>query len=39
MKKLKNVTVLDHPLINHKIAILRSVETHTKDFQIGRAHV
>lgn len=33
MKKLKNVTVLDHPLINHKIAILRSVETHTKDFR------
>lgn len=31
--KLKNVTVLDHPLINHKIAILRSVNTHTKDFR------
>ncbi|MCM1368368.1 MAG: uracil phosphoribosyltransferase [Roseburia sp.] len=33
VKELKNVTVLDHPLINHKIAILRSVDTHTKDFR------
>ncbi len=32
-KELKNVTILDHPLINHKIAILRSVDTHTKDFR------
>lgn len=31
--QLKNVTVLNHPLINHKIAILRSVDTHTKDFR------
>lgn len=33
MKKLDNVTILDHPLINHKIAILRSVETGTKNFR------
>ncbi len=33
MKNFKNVTILDHPLINHKIAILRSVDTHTKDFR------
>ena len=33
MKKYDNVTVLDHPLISHKIAILRSVDTHTKDFR------
>lgn len=33
MEKLKNVTVLDHPLIRHKIAILRSVKTHTKEFR------
>ncbi len=33
MKKFDNVTILDHPLINHKIAILRSADTHTKDFR------
>ncbi len=33
MKKFSNVTIFDHPLINHKIAILRSVDTHTKDFR------
>ncbi len=33
MKNYKNVTVLDHPLIRHKIAILRSVNTGTKDFR------
>ncbi len=33
MKNFKNVTILDHPLISHKIAILRSVDTHTKDFR------
>ena len=33
LKNLKNVTVLDHPLIRHKIAILRSVKTHTKEFR------
>ena len=29
----KNVTVLDHPLISHKIALLRDVNTHTNDFR------
>ncbi|MCH5161105.1 MAG: uracil phosphoribosyltransferase [Clostridiales bacterium] len=33
MKLPNNVTVLDHPLINHKIAMLRSAETKTKDFR------
>lgn len=33
MKQFDNVTVLNHPLISHKIAILRSVKTHTKDFR------
>ncbi len=33
MAKYKNLTILDHPLISHKIAILRSVNTHTKDFR------
>ena len=33
MKKFDNVTILNHPLISHKIAILRSVDTHTKDFR------
>lgn len=33
MKSFKNVTVLDHPLIKHKIALLRDVETDTKKFR------
>lgn len=33
MKKFANVTILDHPLISHKIALLRSATTHTKDFR------
>lgn len=33
MKKFDNVTILSHPLINHKIALLRSVKTSTKDFR------
>ena len=33
MKKFDNVTILDHPLISHKIAMLRSVDTKTKDFR------
>ncbi|MCH5162754.1 MAG: uracil phosphoribosyltransferase [Clostridiales bacterium] len=33
MKNFKNVTILNHPLINHKIAILRSADTKTKDFR------
>ncbi len=28
-----NVTVFDHPLIQHKLSILRSVETSSKDFR------
>ena len=31
--KLKNVTILNHPLISHKIAILRSTDTSTKEFR------
>ena len=33
MKNYKNVTVLDHPLIRHKIAILRDKNTGTKQFR------
>ncbi|MCH5153666.1 MAG: uracil phosphoribosyltransferase [Clostridiales bacterium] len=33
MKQFDNVTILSHPLINHKIAMLRSVDTKTKDFR------
>lgn len=33
MKQFNNVTILSHPLINHKIAMLRSVDTKTKDFR------
>ena len=33
MKQFNNVTILNHPLISHKIAILRSVETGTMDFR------
>lgn len=33
MKQFDNVTILNHPLINHKIAMLRSVDTKTKDFR------
>ncbi len=33
MKKHNNVTVLDHPLICHKIAILRDEKTSTKQFR------
>ena len=33
MKNYKNVTVLDHPLIKHKIAILRDKNTSTKQFR------
>ncbi len=33
MKKYDNVTILNHPLINHKIALLRSADTKTKDFR------
>ncbi|MBR5479494.1 MAG: uracil phosphoribosyltransferase [Clostridia bacterium] len=33
MKDYKNVTVFDHPLIHHKIAILRDERTSMKDFR------
>ena len=28
---MKNINVLDHPLITHKLSILRSVNTGTKN--------
>ena len=33
MEKVKNVTVFDHPLIKHKIAILRDEKTGMKEFR------
>ncbi len=33
MKELKNVTIFDHPLIRHKIAILRDEKTGMKEFR------
>lgn len=33
MEKFKNVTVFDHPLIKHKIAILRDKKTGMKEFR------
>lgn len=33
MEKFKNVTVFDHPLIKHKIAILRDEKTGMKEFR------
>ena len=30
---MNNVTIFDHPLIQHKISILRSVETSSKEFR------
>lgn len=33
MKKLSNVTVIDHPLIRHKLAVLRDRTTETKKFR------
>ncbi|HPD01738.1 MAG TPA: uracil phosphoribosyltransferase [Clostridia bacterium] len=33
MEKFQNVTILDHPLIRHKVAILRSETTSTKEFR------
>jgi uracil phosphoribosyltransferase len=33
MKAYDNVTVIDHPLIRHKVAILRNKETGTKEFR------
>ena len=31
--KFPNLTVLDHPLIQHKLSILRDKNTTTKDFK------
>lgn len=33
MKNLKNVFILNHPLIKHKIAIIRNKDTNTKQFR------
>ncbi|MBR2870105.1 MAG: uracil phosphoribosyltransferase [Clostridia bacterium] len=33
MKELKNVHILDHPLIRHKLAIIRDKDTNTKQFR------
>lgn len=33
MTDYPNVTILDHPLIRHKIAILRDVRTGMKEFR------
>lgn len=33
MEKYKNVHVLEHPLLKHKIAIIRNKETNTKQFR------
>ncbi len=33
MSELKNVTVIDHPLVQHKLALLRDKNTGTKDFR------
>jgi uracil phosphoribosyltransferase len=33
MKEYKNVHILDHPLIRHKLAIIRNKETNTKQFR------
>ena len=33
MKDYKNVHILDHPLIRHKLAIIRNKETNTKQFR------
>ena len=33
MKNYENVTIFNHPLINHKIAILRDEKTSMKEFR------
>ena len=33
MEKFKNVNILDHPLIRHKLAIIRNKDTDTKQFR------
>lgn len=34
MSELKNVTVINHPLVQHKLALLRDKNTGTKDFRM-----
>lgn len=34
MAKMGNVTIIDHPLIKHKISILRDENTGTRDFRV-----
>lgn len=34
MDYMNNVTIFDHPLIQHKISLLRDVNTSTKDFRV-----
>ena len=33
MKNYDNVTIFDHPLVNHKVAILRDENTSMKEFR------
>ena len=33
MKQYENVTIFDHPLIHHKVAILRDEKTSMKEFR------
>ena len=33
MKQYENVTIFDHPLVNHKVAILRNEKTSMKEFR------
>ena len=33
LKELKNVHILKHPLIDHKIALIRDKNTNTKQFR------
>ena len=33
MEKVTNVTVFDHPLITHKLSILRDINTGSKQFR------
>ena len=33
MENFKNVNILDHPLIRHKLAIIRNKDTDTKQFR------
>lgn len=33
MENFKNVHIMDHPLIRHKVAIIRNKDTNTKQFR------